>query len=443
MARLQQHTSPGERARRIERGAALLTTAALFAFVLLGFAVGSEARAQTAAPSQPAQGRVVGEVVSVDAAAGRISVRVEGGAQKEVLTNERTAVLSLPPGVTDPARAARVTLADIAAGDRLFARGTPSADNNSVTASQIVVTKVTPPATARSREEWRTRGLGGRVTAVDPRAKRITVAARGREGVQDVVVDASGANVRFLRFAPDSLDVQQAVPGTLADVRVGDQLRALGERSADGARFTPEEVVTGSVLRFGGTVTAVNAARNELTVRGEGANQTITVAVGTRTSLRRVTPEVAAEFAQRAERREQRRANREGSDGQRRQDGERRREGADGERPQREGGEGQRARREGGEGRPGGRAGGRGLQGMFENLPAVTLAELKPGDTVLVTATTGASPDRVTAVSLLTGEAEFITRLLRTQGRGGPRDTNTGLPGDVIGGGAPPERPQP
>ncbi|HEV2763870.1 MAG TPA: hypothetical protein VGV38_12890, partial [Pyrinomonadaceae bacterium] len=209
MARLQNHTPPGRRARIIELRSALLTAAALAAFVLLAFITEGEARAQTAAPAQAQAGRVVGVVTAVDAASGRISVRAEDGTQSDVVTNERTALLSLPPGVTDATRATRITLAEVAAGDRLFARGEPSADNRSVTARQVVVTKVAPPASGRTREEWRARGLGGRVTAVDARAKRLTVATRGREGAQDVSVDASGANVRFLRFAPDSLDVQQ------------------------------------------------------------------------------------------------------------------------------------------------------------------------------------------------------------------------------------------
>ncbi len=72
---------------------------------------------------------------------------------------------------------------------------------------------------------------------------------------------------------------------------------------------------------------------------------------------------------------------------------------------------------------------------MLESLPAITVADLKKGDTVLVNGTTpGADQSRITAVTLLTGEAEFLRRM-----QGGPNrndgPTNPGLPGDVLGGG--------
>jgi hypothetical protein len=71
---------------------------------------------------------------------------------------------------------------------------------------------------------------------------------------------------------------------------------------------------------------------------------------------------------------------------------------------------------------------------MFESLPAVAVADLKKGDTVLVTATAGADASRVTAVALVAGDADFLQRLSR--GNADPRNMSPGLPGDVIGGGA-------
>ncbi len=70
---------------------------------------------------------------------------------------------------------------------------------------------------------------------------------------------------------------------------------------------------------------------------------------------------------------------------------------------------------------------------MFENLPAITAAELKKGDTVLVTGTAGAEATRLTAVSLVAGDAELLRLLQR--GAGGERNMSPGLPGDVMGGG--------
>lgn len=82
---------------------------------------------------------------------------------------------------------------------------------------------------------------------------------------------------------------------------------------------------------------------------------------------------------------------------------------------------------------------------MFDSLPAVTLAELKKGDAVVVTVTPGADASRATVVSLVTGPAETIRAMQQFQRGGeGQRGPNSpGLPGDVIGGGQGPTREPP
>jgi len=67
-------------------------------------------------------------------------------------------------------------------------------------------------------------------------------------------------------------------------------------------------------------------------------------------------------------------------------------------------------------------------------MPTVTVAELKKGDTVLVTGSTGADASRVTALMLVTGDADFLRRLQRRVGDD-LRNMSPGLPGTVMGGG--------
>jgi hypothetical protein len=273
------------------------------------------------------------------------------------------------------------------------------------------------------------------------------VQTRGREGQESVTVDASSA-ARVLRYAPDSMRPADAVAGSLADVRAGENIRATGERSADGTTFKAEEVLTGSFARFVGMVAAVDAQRGELSVKTDDG-KTVKLSFGTRSSLRRITPEFEQTLAkQRAEfeqRREQRRAERQQQGGQ--GQGE-----AGGARREGEGGRGRQggqrgdglARGEGGGQRRGG-PGGNNFQQMFESLPAVTLAELKKGDAVVVTVTPTADPAHATVVSLVTGAPEVLRSMQQFQ-RGGdaPRGPNSpGLPGDVIGGGQGPTREPP
>jgi hypothetical protein len=286
------------------------------------------------------------------------------------------------------------------------------------------------------------RRLNGRIAAIDTAKKQIALLTRGRDGIETVTLDASG-DVRILRFAPDTLRVGDARPSSLAELKVGDQVRATGERQPDSARFKPEEIIAGSFTRLFGVVNSMDAARGEATIKNEQTGQIVTVAVGKNSTLKRLTPEFVEtleERMQRAERRQQQRA----SGGQQQGGGDSRGDGRgesgsaragrrDGER--RGDGEGGRRGENGGRGDgAGGRGGGRNPQQMFESLPAVALADLKKGDAVVVTATTGADDAHVTVISLVTGEAEVMRRLQRGTD-GAPRGMSPGLPGDVLGGG--------
>lgn len=382
-----------------------------------GAATGSVALAQNGAAQQGApstQNRLVGEVQTI--AGGEFVIKTDDGRTVTLKAEERVSVQRVPPGETNVQNATKITLADLVVGDRVFARGALSEDGKSFTARQIVVANkqaVSQVQTAQ-REDWQRRGIFGRVESINAGKKEITIRARSREGAQVVTVDASG-NVKFLRNAPDSMRPQDAVPSSFADLKVGDQLRARGERSADGTRFTAEEIVTSNIQRTGGTVQSVNTAAGEIVVKNEQTGQTQTIVIGQRSLLRRITPELAAQMAAR-------RAQAGGGGGG--ANGERRR-GGDGA-----GGDGRR-----GAGGGGGQRGG-GFQEMLQSLPAITISELKAGDVVMVTGSqTGNS--RLTAMMLVTGDADFIKRLLQFQGRPNRDGQNMspGLPSDVVGGG--------
>ena len=222
------------------------------------------------------------------------------------------------------------------------------------------------------------------------------------------------------------------MPGTFADIRVGDEIRVLGNR--DGSRVTAEQVVSGTVTRLAGTVESVDAARGELTVK-DAAGKTFTVAIGSHATLRRMTAEAVQAMEQRAEQRRSESAGQNGQGGAGDRAG--RREG-DGAGPRRREGSGDGAGRQRGFG--GGQPG-----GMFGNLPATTLAELKKGDGVIITGTPGADASHVTASSLTAGDAEVFQRMQQRFRRGpggGQRGAGAGAPGGGPGeGGGSPDHP--
>lgn len=398
----------------------------LWAALALSGAAVAQTATQSSGQTASSQNRVVGEVTAVDAAGGVVRVKTDDGHTVTVNTDGRTALLRVRPGETRAENAEHISLADVKAGDRLFARGQLSEDGQTLNARQLVITSAAAITQAQGErnEDWRRRGIFGRITAVNSSAKEITVESRTREGAQVVTLSLAG-NARLLRYAPDSADAANATPVSFSDLKVGDQIRARGDRSQDGARFTAEEVIVGSFIRTGGAVTAINAAANELTIKNAQTGSTLTVKLGQRTTLRRIPAEVAAQLAQQRAQAEQARAQNGGgaSQGQERRRGENNAQGGGGQR--------------------GAGGGGRNFQQMMESWPAITLADLKKGDVVFVVASAGADASHATAVTVVTGDADFITRVLRFQGGRQQRGPNSpGLPGDVVGGGTSP-REQP
>ena len=383
--------------------------------VLMAFAV--VVSGQTTAPD-----RVVGVVTAVDKATNQISVKVDTGETKSVVVSATSALLRMPPGETAAQKALKISLEEVAVGDRVFARGALIGDGKALEARQIVVSSLadTTAQAQTQQTDPRRRPMAGRIARVDVDKKEITLQPRGREGVTPPTIVISDAT-RFFRYAPDSMDINHASRSSLSQMREGDQLRALGERSEDGARFAATEIIAGSMTRTIGEVVSIDAARKELTLKNH-EGQTITVTVGDRSSLRRVTPEVAATFATRPGRGD-------------RQPG---RPTDRGERRERPAGENGEARR-GGAGRAG--RGGRGFQEVLAGLPAITLTELKKGDVVFVSGSEGADASRMTAIMLITGDPAFMQRFLQRGPNRGPQ--NTGLPGQVIGGGVGPADPPP
>jgi hypothetical protein len=59
------------------------------------------------------------------------------------------------------------------------------------------------------------------------------------------------------------------------------------------------------------------------------------------------------------------------------------------------------------------------IQQMLERLPPVTLAELKPGQMVIISSTVGADPTRVTAIQLVSNIEPLVAMMSRRPGAGG------------------------
>jgi hypothetical protein len=396
------------------------------ALVLVGVHAGLNANAQTTttAPASPqatdpsiSPNRALGEVKVIDAAAKQLIIKTDAGSLVTVVLSDSTAYKRIAPGETTLANATITTFAEVAEGDRVLAMGKVSDDRKLVPARTLVVMTKADIAKKQEAEraEWKRRGVLGMITALKPETKEITISSRTMAGPQSLIIPVSD-KVEIRRYAPDSIKFADARPAKFEELKVGDQLRALGERNPDGSAFTAEKVVTGSFKTVAGVITAVDVATGEVKINDLQTKQPLTIVVKQDAVLRKfpAANEMGGMMMGR------------GPEAVSPPSGQTPASGQAASRPQPNGAQGTPA---GGPGRGGGgmRMGGGGmnLQDMLERLPTISLADVKVGDTIIVSSTRGADPSRLTAISFISGADTLLNMLAaRQQQTGGQTAPN-------------------
>lgn len=377
--------------------------------------------AQTPSPSPAVQvSGVIGEVKAIDAATNQMMVRADNGVISTVGINDKTQYKRMAPGAKNLTGATDITLADVGQGDRIWARWRPGSDQKTVPAAQLVIMSKADLAKKQEAEraEWRKRGVSGIVASVNPSTQEITVSSRNLAGVAQNVVIPVNEKVMMRRYPPDTIPkYSEAKPSKFEEVKVGDQLRALGDKSADGARLTAEEVVFGTFKIAAGTVTALDIANNQIKINDLQTKKPLTIVFKPDSVIRRF-PEGGAMMlgggmggpgGPGA-----------GSPGQARPQGQGQTQTAQGPGNQGQKPAGPGATQGAGPGGPQGQrpGGGANMADMLERLPVISINELKVGDTILMSSLPGADPTQLTAISLVSG-AEPLLQMVAARQQGG------------------------
>ncbi len=305
-------------------------------------------------------------------------------------------------------------LTDISVGDKLTVSGFPTADGKSITARTVYfVTKADVAAkNAKESAEWSKRGIAGKVMAVNQQTNQIDVEIRSLTGSTNLKLTPK-SDAKYLRYAPDSERFNEAKDSSFAEVKAGDMIRALGDKSTDGTAFTADKVLTGAFQTVAGTVKSVDVAKNEVVITNLQTKKDVTIVVSDTSLLKRYPAEMAERMAGFQT-------------------------GAGGARPIGQGGGARPAGPPAGDGkpvvvtqggdgqgrggfggpRPGGAGGGGNIDEMLDKFPTIKPGDLKVGDMIAVSSTKNASVDRIRAIKLLAGVEPFLRMAQATSGRG-------------------------
>ena len=361
--------------------------------VLIAFLIEQGRGAAQSAQSPPAPVRPIGVVTQIQT--GHFTLHTDSGSDLEIDLPDAVTVVRVPPGAKDLKSATKIAVGDISIGDRVLVRGKLADEQKSLVATSVIVMSKSELENAHEADRlaWQQRGIGGLVKAVDPAANTITLSVGGLAGTRAVTIHTTAGTV-LRRYAPGSVQFDEAKTAPLADIRPGDQLRARGERSADGSEFMAEEVVSGTFRNIAGTIRSIDAAEGRLVVMDVLTGKPATVAISAKSQLRKLPAEMAMMLAARV-----RNASAGGAQG-----------GASGAGPQ------HRPEENGGPGNAAGGAGGgppRGGRGEFQQLvnrlPQATLADFTKGEAIILVGTGSADSGEVTAITMLGGVEPLLT----------------------------------
>ena len=337
----------------------------------------------TQAPAPGAVSKRIGAVKSIDGTT--LTLTPDSGPDLRVTVQPATRIVRIAPGEKDLKNAAPIQFQDVQIGDRILVGGQLSDDNLSLVASSVVVMKRSDlqARDQQNLQDWQKRGVDGLATAVDPAAGTVTISTRGK----NLVIHTSSATV-IRRYPPDSVKFEDAKTGTLQEIHTGDQVRARGDRNADGTEVTAEEIVSGTFRNFAGTINSVDASSSTLSVHDLLTKKNVLIKITADSQLRKLPPEMAQMMAKRLK------------------------GAAAGAIPgaspsSTPAASDQNARAAGAPGGPGGSGGRAGgapdLQRLISRAPVATMADLHKGDAVVILSTEGTASGAGTAIQLVSG----------------------------------------
>lgn len=307
-----------------------------------------------------------------------LTVKTDAGEVHQVQVPSTASLKRVAPGQHDLSAAVDIALIDLTTGDRILVRLDPA--SNPPQALQVITIKQADVALKQQqeREAWQKSGIGGLVKSVDPAAGSIVLTSGAGATAHTVTVHVSKDTV-LKRYAPASVRYDLAQPAPIAAIQPGDQLRARGEKSADGASVAAAEVISGSFLNLSGTIASLDPAASSFVIKDLLSKKQVTVHVTPDAQLHRLPETMAQMLATRLK-----------------------------------GGSGTHAMPAAAPagappagappfaGAPGHAPNGNGdLQQMLSRAPSIQFADLKKGEAVMIVATDGSA--NATAITLLAG----------------------------------------
>jgi hypothetical protein len=201
-------------------------------------------RAQTPA-------RLLGTITAING--DTITVKADADGDHQVQVPSTAAIKRIAPGQKDLSAAESMPYNDLATGDRVLVKLDADAPGPISQALQIVAVKQADVVLKqeKDREDWQRRGVGGLVKSVDS-ASGVIVLTSGSGATAKAITVHTAKTTLLKRYAPASVRFDTAQAAPIEAIHAGDQLRARGNKNAQGTEIAAEEAISGSFRNFAG-----------------------------------------------------------------------------------------------------------------------------------------------------------------------------------------------
>ncbi len=340
----------------------------------------------SAGQAAPGVARVVGTVQAISGKS--LTVISDSGSPSSVVVEDAAKLLQIEPGKTDLNDATPFSFAELQPGDRVLVRGILADDGKTIRAASLIAVKkaALTEKQSKDRAEWQ-RGVGGLVKSVDASASTISVTTNAVTTKKEVIVHFAKDTV-FRRYASASTRFDAARVAPVAEIQPGDQLRAKGSRSQNGADFNATEIVSGTFRNIAGMVTSSDPANNILVVQDLASKTSVRLKITAESQMRKLPSQFAESLAARLK-------NQSAGAGQ-----------SQPTQPAQEGGANGAS--------PSARGAGGDFQQVIARMPAAALSDLQKGEAVMVVTTQRNGSDPLTVITLLGG----VEPILRSSTKG-------------------------
>jgi len=259
------------------------------------FGAGPARSQQAQAPASP-RSQVAGMVAAVNASASQVSIKTDKGETVTLTTTENTQILHAQAGETDVKKWGKLTVSEIAVGDQALAYFKGAADQKPLLATSLVIRSKADLAQLAQKEleDWKKRGTTGTVTAVDAAAKTISIKA----GQRTLTIQPSD-KTEYHRYSLDSAKVSDAKPSTFGEIKTGDQVNVLGNKSEDGATIRAESIFAGTFRQIAATIVSIDQATGEMKVTDLATKRPLIIRVNSDSTMKKLPEQVAQGLARR------------------------------------------------------------------------------------------------------------------------------------------------